>query len=653
MASADLTHHVLSVDGDGERSYVEETIKGLIQPMGTNVNGLPVGNIAKYAHTLFTVDVVDEGDRLEDPMERLCEVLHVQEYWVLDNFSHRMCELLQMEEVTYQPLTLGSADSITGWYATSYGSENIYMNISASGVTPVYTRMSYYGRYDYVGVTSALVYEGDKITDQNNVTYKILFVTDYPSERIDKFHYKICAMVRQDFDEQPTSSGTWHLDDAGATTDPRSRHKIYLDTYITPGHIRNDEDNLDARHITCFDTPPYPLTKVFLTKDQDLVFSIGKSSVEQLTAYNKQPYAFIESVPITLYAVNKTEVFTSDITATRVIEQAEQEIREILADHPLGSIRSIETVTNEPVNLGPAILFSTTVTIRYKRVNDEYTPTDVTTYGTAFAYDCDRVTGGIEGVWAETEDGTTGAFDVTTSRGHLYLNVTVCAGNEVYYVSNGTNLGLASTIYTKIMWRFKTSDTSIKAKIIIEFNDASTQEVLADTSSTTWQVGSATITPGKSIDHIRFHADHATGQVYYDWVMLFKAFFYLPNVVNVSFEPSSRNISLPVPGRVTSEPQNLGADSTTVVLTCDTDVEPTAYSWLRSGDTDNADVFLDILHNQSTDGPWQYLVFGNKELRVVIDHLTLDSLSGMLRLELHEYSDSDKSGETIGERFGY
>jgi hypothetical protein len=242
-------------------------------------------------------------------------------------------------------------------------------------------------------------------------------------------------------------------------------------------------------------------------------------------------------------------------------------------------------------------------------------------------YEGDRITGGPEGEWENHLDGiAAGTFDITTSYGSVYVyNTGAVAGNEAHWIANdhaatGISLGLSSTTCTKIRWRYKTTDTNIKAKIVIEFTDAATQEVLADSSSTTWVTGSATVTTGKTIKYVRLHADHATNQgVYYDFIQIYVDNFSFPNVVDIPFEPSSRNVNLGIVSGLVLGTQNLGADPSSIELVCDLDMETTTYDWTPTGYTDNDELFLDILHNQSVDAPWQWLTWGNKSCRFVID----------------------------------
>ena len=268
----------------------------------------------------------------------------------------------------------------------------------------------------------------------------------------------------------------------------------------------------------------------------------------------------------------------------------------------------------------------------------------------------------------QVEDGNT----VTTTAGSFFtLTVTATAGNFAAYISlpaeNAvSNLDLDSAIYTKIRWRYKTTGTN-KAKIVLVFStwdyaDSAAvniaagkgQEVLADSSSSTWTVGSATITTGKTIDHIRLHADHGAGAdcVYYDWVTIYKGDFTFPNVLNNPFDTTTRNVDLGIPSSIGIGWQNLGAAGSTFDIECDLDMETATYDWTRAGDTDKDEVFRDIIHNHSFEyGVWQWLVFGNKSMRVQLDSVRTDPREGKLYLTGHEYSDSNMNG-TYNERWG-
>jgi len=135
--------------------------------------------------------------------------------------------------------------------------------------------------------------------------------------------------------------------------------------------------------------------------------------------------------------------------------------------------------------------------------------------------------------------------------------------------------------------------------------------------------------------------------------------FDYPNALDVRFNPSSRNVMLGVPSRIPSIIQNLGADPARIEIDCDLDIETTAYAWIRAAadkasgiaDKDNGDIFLDVMHNQSVEAPWQWLVWGNRAMRAVIDEVRFDGSTGRCTVVMHEFSDSNKADETYEERW--
>ena len=245
------------------------------------------------------------------------------------------------------------------------------------------------------------------------------------------------------------------------------------------------------------------------------------------------------------------------------------------------------------------------------------------------------------------EDGN--ALSPSVSDGILDIEVIASAGNKVGYLTNRTNLGINTSLFTKILFKYKTSG-SAKAKIVCTDGAAYAQTVLADTASTTTSVvGSATLTATQTLDHIYLYANTGTGHVYYDWIMVYAGDFTFPNAVDIRFKPSSRNVrtgSLRVP----SSSQNLGGDST-VDIDCDLDMETASYDWTRLLDTDKDEVFLDVLHNQSVDAPFQWLTWGNKSMRVVVDSAPEVGREGLLTLHFSECSDNNKVSETYRERW--
>lgn len=228
--------------------------------------------------------------------------------------------------------------------------------------------------------------------------------------------------------------------------------------------------------------------------------------------------------------------------------------------------------------------------------------------------------------WQETEDGNTATLS-TSENDYLDIAVSASAGNKVCYYSypseatnHDTHLSLSTTTYTKAYWRYKCGNSTIKAKIVLVFSDASTQVLVNDANSTTLTVGSATTTTGKTLDHIRFYADDAaavaaTDHVYYDFLLVCRGVFTIPNAMGgIDWEPTPRYGQLAAAGMIGAHTQNLGSELAEWQLTGDL----TQGTWTRSGDTLEGQVFVDISHNSSTE-PWQWFNSGKGQCKVTLD----------------------------------
>jgi hypothetical protein len=267
-------------------------------------------------------------------------------------------------DLTRRELSFGAADPTTGWYAKVYAESTIEGVLQPQGASMSFLPCGSYAKYPHTLFTEYVVHEGDQIVDANLAVYELNTVSLY--SWLDMFSHRTCEAVKQEFDNRDATSGSWHLDGDSLTTDPRSRHKILLDTYL-------GADNF----ITCFDGADYPIKYLFLNTlgiNTEVVISIGKEAATPLLDFQDKPYAYIETVPINIYAVDKV-----GHTATNSIEQKEQEIRHILTDYATvegRSLRSIQSTKHTPTDLGnKTSLWCTTLTIKYTRSNDDFTPT--------------------------------------------------------------------------------------------------------------------------------------------------------------------------------------------------------------------------------------------------------------------------------------
>lgn len=331
-----------------------------------------------YDYVGVTSAAVYEGDQIADEHGVVYEVMQVSETPGnrLDYaFAWRILVLVKkFSAATLRTLTLGDADSTTGLYAVSYASSIIYVQVMQAGKSSIKTPAGYYGKYDYVGLTSASVLEGDQLT-LSGVTYEVMQVSSYPTARTDiALTWKVIGLTKRDFADQPATSGTWHLDSESVKTDPRNRIRESITTYYTAGNVKLDNNSTNATTHTCFDGLVAPITRIFTTKDLDVLAVISRGTSNTLYTdwvFGHKPYAFEEEVIIDIYTINK-----SDVTATRLVEAYEQEIRRIFTTYDAYStVKDLNTITPEKTDLGYTYLHHTAVNIKYKRANDNYSPT--------------------------------------------------------------------------------------------------------------------------------------------------------------------------------------------------------------------------------------------------------------------------------------
>jgi hypothetical protein len=264
-------------------------------------------------------------------------------------------------DVTRRALTLGSADSTTGWYAKTFSTSTIEMVIVPRSMQRLAFSAGVYPKYEVSAFHLDPVSEGDEIVDSASNYYEV--ETTEPHYLGDSLYYYETQLTKIPMHyDRPGSSGTWHLDSDSLITDVRYRQKEYIQDHITPAHITKDDGSTLATYIICFGKADYPISHIFVTKGVDLIFNIDIGESEALIQADKTAYAYHERVPITLYAINKTT-----ITATNLIEKGYQELRLIAMTYPEGSVRRVGRARETSTSLGSPILFSQEVVLEYTR----------------------------------------------------------------------------------------------------------------------------------------------------------------------------------------------------------------------------------------------------------------------------------------------
>ena len=234
------------------------------------------------------------------------------------------------------------------------------------------------------------------------------------------------------------------------------------------------------------------------------------------------------------------------------------------------------------------------------------------------------------------------------------------------YTVDLTSLALGTTLYKKWRCRYRTESvtTGLAAKILVEYTAASgggVDVLLPESFSggSIFTVVNGTIpTSGRTIKYIYYYLDDypnviaATGQnVYYDFFMLYKDDFTLPNVAHgASFTPPPRYADQGAPSRVTDITQGMGAENASFDCSSDLDVG----TWKRALDVVDAQVIYEIAHELSTTVDFVWLDTGEEQFKATMRRPVIHRYSDRrtLDLEFKEYSRCNASHYGYIERFG-
>jgi len=242
--------------------------------------------------------------------------------------------------------------------------------------------------------------------------------------------------------------------------------------------------------------------------------------------------------------------------------------------------------------------------------------------------------------FTKSDDGNTSTF-TCVGEDIFKLAVSVSGGNEETKVVNDNNIGVDATIFSEIKIRYKTSDNNIKAKVILEFDDATKETVLDDSSSTSWTTVTETISASKTVDHIYLYADHAVGTVYYDFALIYRGTFTFPYVSRggesggVGFHGHNIYPKQQYASRQGNVTQWMGADSPIFELTGDMD-DRTEWKGGATLGTYVGEALLRIFVNAKTEA-WQWFECSepNFKGKVVMEDLDLEAVSGSGKKRLY------------------
>jgi len=147
-------------------------------------------------------------------------------------------------------------------------------------------------------------------------------------------------------------------------TDARYRTKVFLDTYITDANLTDDAAGA-LTNTVMYAYPPYPKELIFSDNYSgfSVVFFVDKPTSKARYSSAKSIYAYEESIPVHVHAVDKTGV-----TAELLLWKAETELRTILQTYPdVTNLRILPTVKDHTVREGSTVFYGFTLTFSYVR----------------------------------------------------------------------------------------------------------------------------------------------------------------------------------------------------------------------------------------------------------------------------------------------
>lgn len=259
--------------------------------------------------------------------------------------------------VTRRALSLGTRDSITGWAAKSYTTTTIKGTFDPANIRMLNLPVGSFTGSGRPFLTANYVRAGDQIVHSVLGTFTLTSAKKVVVG--DEFVYYACT-AEEVFNpsDRASTSGTWHTDSESVKTDPKNRLKVWVDTYISYGAATDN---------TVFAGLDYPLEYEFTDLSTGVLCAIDVAPAAAEYTWNHYPYKFNETVNLHIYAMD-----TTSLTAVNILESYEQAIRKVATDHPIGSIRKIESTKPEKTDVGGhKYLWSQTITIKYTRYNDD------------------------------------------------------------------------------------------------------------------------------------------------------------------------------------------------------------------------------------------------------------------------------------------
>jgi hypothetical protein len=195
------------------------------------------------------------------------------------------------------------------------------------------------------GLTADLVKEHDRVLDKQGVLYEVLTVEPFNNGSVVEYFTTELEQVNEDLAAASYTAST--------KTDSMYKTLNYLNAYLASASLPN--------FITAYSYPKYGLSRVFVDKAIDIVFSFSKPTSKALYQADRTIYGYEEEVPIIVSAIDK------DVAAEILLWQAETELRRICETQAFGSLRLMNTSRDKTTYQGALTLRSAEFIITYRK----------------------------------------------------------------------------------------------------------------------------------------------------------------------------------------------------------------------------------------------------------------------------------------------
>jgi hypothetical protein len=253
-----------------------------------------------------------------------------------------------------------------------------------------------------------------------------------------------------------------------------------------------------------------------------------------------------------------------------------------------------------------------------------------------------------------------------------------------YYDETGaSNIGKSTATYTKILIRWGTSVTAtgLGFKVGAVFTggtaegDPPDQWIVGTLTTPAYSANgftttSVTLTPGKTLDHIRLYAvsekNANSESISIDFILVYKGIFQFPQLTGGIEQDFQNNFArIQAPGRIGNITQYLGCQDSQFHIFGDICYEDSGTypagspSW-RDGSMSRTWLIYgqfvrELIHTAGTD-PWQWMTSDIADCKVTVDHATISQITTNddifhFDMALYEYRESGASMESYVERW--